>query len=318
MENSEKKELLVMPEPQNFGATIINKGEGIELQWPDEQSEKQFNDAMLQYIDCVNDELDAVESVERESEMRVVTDDDLEPDFLETTKADFEQDNGETPPLDEKDMEELEKQQIEFEKQVKFVIIGGNEPAVNQYFMDSLSQADGSIKIYELSVEEIKFIVNSRAEKQAETIAVSYLNDEGYRKRVNDWVLILMQNHIKSKMPDIDKETMRKYFDGEMELMFTKKTLKEASKLSWTEFDELMNSLKLFNIIKYDLDNPNLFSLTLNDNEIIENQKSELRHILNIGNAVVFNLLKSKHIKTDDVEKLEDVKSTILDIIGKI
>jgi hypothetical protein len=250
--------------------------------------------------------------------MRVVTDDDLEPDFLETTKADFEQDNGETPPLNQEDMEELEKQQIEFEKQVKFVIIGGNEPSVNQYFMDSLSQADGSIKIYELSVEEIKFIVNSRAEKQAETIAVSYLNDEGYRKRVNDWVLILMQNHIKSKMPDIDKETMRKYFDGEMELMFTKKTLKEASKLSWTEFDELMNSLKLFNIIKYDLDNPNLFSLTLNDNEIIENQKSELRHILNIGNAVVFNLLKSKHIKSDDVEKLEDVKSTILDIIGKI
>jgi len=279
MENIENK--LVEPKREDYGWESGNQE--TEGGWQIEGGEEAYQKAYSEYLESIAEEDDA-----------------LEEDVIKFV-ADSQNEEVKEP------IEEI----------IRFVIIGGNEPLVNSHFIDSLGAIQYPIRVYELTHEEIKFIINSRAEKQAETIAVDYLNDESYKRKVNEWVILLMQNHLKN-FPSLTPEETRQYFDGEVELLFTKKTLKEASRLSWKEFDELFNSLKLFSLIKYDEENQNLFSLTLNDSTIIENQKSELRQILNIGNAVIFNLLKSKFLSPDDAENLSNVKSTILESIEKI
>ena len=87
--------------------------------------------------------------------------------------------------ISEQEMEQNSKEREAAEKEFKFVIIGGNEPSVNEVFIESLKKQDIPISIFELTVEEMRFIVYSRAQKKAEETSVEYLQDEENKKGIS-------------------------------------------------------------------------------------------------------------------------------------
>ena len=224
--------------------------------------------------------------------------------------------NQDNPTQDLKQEEGIQEQEF------KFVIIGGNEPKVNDSFLKSLGESEVPVTIFELTTEEMKFIIHSRATKKAEEVSVDYLNDSGNKERVSNWVNILIKSHlerINSGKPKDLEYFLKRALDGEEEVYFTKKTLKQASKLSWSQFTELFKSMELFGVIKYtNEENPDLFTLIVNNEDIIKNQLVELKQFVNITIGKIQVLQKETKLDPKKKTSLESVKKSLIKISDKI
>lgn len=208
------------------------------------------------------------------------------------------------------------------EQEFKFVIIGGNDEAVNEHFLNSLKQANVPVTIFEMTTEEMKFIINSRAIKKAEETSVEYLNDESNKKNINDWVVMLIKNHLERMHPKNLKELeyqLTQALDGKQEVFFTKKNLKQASKLSWSQFEELFRTLELFGVVKYcNEENPDLFSLIVNKEDIIKNQIFEAKQFVNLTIGKIQVIQNESSLTAKDKTKFESIRKSLLKISDKI
>lgn len=206
------------------------------------------------------------------------------------------------------------------EKEFKFVIIGGNEPKVNDVFMKSIQDANMAISIFELTNDEMKFIINSRAEKKAEETAVEYLADGENKKRIDDWVKILIQNHLNRNYRGKElEELIKAVVDGNEKILFNKKQLKEASKLSWSNFNELFNNLELFGVVNYkDIESKSEFYLISNESDILKNQFQDLKQFVNLTIGKVVNLQNESKLKSVEKKNLESIKKSLLKVVDKI
>lgn len=218
--------------------------------------------------------------------------------------------------ISEQEMEKTSKEREAAEQEFKFIIIGGNEPSVNEVFLESLKKQNIPISIFEMTQDEMRFIVNSRAQKKAEETSVEYLQDEENKKRINEWVKLLINNHCKNMRykPDYIKMVM----DGEIHVYFNRTSLKRASNLSWSQFEELFSSLELFGVVSYDEVDPKIFHLVLNQEDVLKNQISELKQFINLGIGKVISLQNTKGITSEDKKKLTSIKKSLSNVVEKI
>ena len=232
-------------------------------------------------------------------------------------------DNQENPSQDLKQDETVSKAETNEiqELDLKFIIIGGNEPSVNESFIKTLNDHKFPITVFEMTVEEMKFIIHSRAQKKAEETSVAFLNEEANKNRIDGWVLLLIKNHLEKMHHGKPKDLefyLKRALDGEDEVFFTKKNLKQASGLSWSQFEELFRNLELFGVVKYCNDeNPDLFSLLVNNEDILKNHFHELKQFLNITIGKVMILLKEK-IEPIQKKNLESIRKTLLKASEKL
>jgi len=198
----------------------------------------------------------------------------------------------------------------------KFVIIGGNEPVVNEYFIEAMKKYEDQIVVFELTYDEMKFIINSRATVKAEEIAVDYLNETKNKERIEAWVRLLMENHIRATVPKhIQEETLTALLGGEREVMFTRKTLKVVSKLSWKNFDELFANLEMFGVVRYVSDDKSEFTLIMDRKKIIENQGADIKELLNVSLGKLLSLNQNKDITSKEKAKVKSISTKLSAII---
>lgn len=232
---------------------------------------------------------------------------------MEIVKESQEDLNIESSEL-QKQVEEREQS----EKEYKFVIIGGNEPLVNKHFIEAMKNSGVPINVFELDNEEMKFIINSRAQKTAEEMSVDYLQKEENKKQVNDWVKLLCKNHIEKLYPKSERaEAIDKCYSGELSIVFSKKTLKDASQLSWSNFNELFATLQLFNVVKYLDEELTDFILILNEEDITENQIIEIKQFIKLTIGKIDNLKESKLTKIQ-VKKFKSQKIKLQNIFESL
>lgn len=213
-----------------------------------------------------------------------------------------------------------ENEPIEFvevpKPEFKFVIIGGNEPVVNEYFIEAMKKYEDQITVFELTNDEMKFIINSRATVKAEELSVNYLNDPKNKERIDGWVKLLMENHIKGTVPKhIQEETLSALLGGEHEVIFTKKALKVASQLSWKEFNELFSNLELFGVVRYINDSQSEFTLIVDRKQVFENQNREVKELLNISLGKLLSFNSNPEITSKQKTKLKGLTSKLSTII---
>jgi hypothetical protein len=233
------------------------------------------------------------------------------------TSTELENDNGVEEPLNDDEMSQLSKDKENSEKEFKFVIIGGNEPSVNDSFVKSIEAAGIPITVFELTNEEMKFIINSRAEVKAQEASVDYLQNEENKKRVNEWCKLLIQNHLKRVHKGKEfSELIQKAYDSEIEISFTKKTLKQASNLSWKQFEELFGNLELFGVIKHFEDGS--FTLILNEEDVVKNQVFDFKQLLNLVIGKATSIQGEKKLSAKDKKKFESIKKTLYNVADKI
>lgn len=205
----------------------------------------------------------------------------------------------------------------ESQKEFKFVFVGGNEPMINEAFVKSLNEYGQPITVYELTNPEMRFIVNSRAEKQAEVIAVEYIKDQKNIDRANDFVNRLITNFLNfTYKGERLKEKLDSHLEGDLIITFTQKELKLASGMSWKEFNELFATLELFGLVRHNENST--FSLLSTQNDIFENKLNELKEMfrLSVGKVTVLRNLKST--KSKEKKKLDSIINKLSGIIEKM
>lgn len=198
----------------------------------------------------------------------------------------------------------------------KFVMIGGNEPLVNDYFIQAMKKYEDQISVFELTEEEMKFIISSRADKKAEEVSLNYLEDPKNKERVDMWVRMLIENHIKNVIPKQNQiPLLQSIIDGNNNLIFDKKSLKSASKLSWKNYEELFSTLELFGLVQYENEEQSKFYLILDRAKIIENQLAQVRQILSISLNKLSSLEKNPEVIKKEKTKIKNISTKLSTII---
>lgn len=220
----------------------------------------------------------------------------------------------------EKELIENSQEREQAEKDFKFVFVGGNEPLVNESFMNSLKVSNIPVAVFELTNEEMRIIMNRRARETAEETSVDYINNEENKAQAREWVKTLIHNHLlpKGKERSMDAQKLvEKAFDGDFEVVFTKTQLKRASGLSWSQFEELFSTLELFSLIKYTA-NPKEFTLLFDTSEIANNKIEEIKQFINLTVGKVIAIQKEEKFDADTNKKLKSIQRTFTNALDKL
>jgi hypothetical protein len=256
--------------------------------------------------DLKNKEVESTEEINTSS-VEVITEEIIDAGDLDDGNADTQ------------DFKKIDEERNQAEQEFKFVIIGGNEPAVNEHFVKAMKESGMPITVFELTTAEMKFIINSRAQVKAEETSVEYLQNEENKQRVNDWVKLLIERFLKATIhPKFLNETLQKALDGSVEVMFNKKDLKNCSQLSWSQFNELFSSLELFGVVKYDQNDRGKFSLVLKNEDILKNQMIEIKELIKLSLGKVISLNKNQTATAADKKRFKSLSTKLSNIVEKI
>lgn len=235
-------------------------------------------------------------------------------EFIEANKDDNYE--SESPA---ETLEAVEKGEEEI---MNFVMFGTNDKLVSDTFLNSLNETNHKVTIFELTSEEMRFIVNSRAKNKAEQTAVDYINSEESKEMVKDWVKTLSSNYIKSQYKRISIEELEKKMEeiisGETSIIFTRKTLKFCSGLSWKQFNELFSTMELMGVVKHIKEVKDHFTLVLDDSQLSENRMDELRELCLLVDGKTKAFLKKKEHFNEEQNKIMKSLSRRFDGIVKL
>lgn len=211
----------------------------------------------------------------------------------------------------------MENNQENKAQDFKFIIVGGNEPTVNKEILEGIEKSGQTVAVFELTKDEMKFIINSRAEKKAEETAVDQLNDQRNIDRCKEWVKIILENHVKlTYSPKIGMALLMDVLDGKQPLELSMKQFKDASKLSWSGAKELFGSLDLFGFVKHTDTHGKLFTLVVSEEpeEVFKNKIYDLKQFVKLAVGKVTPLVSDKSATPENKKLLKSVKTRLSNI----
>jgi Fe-S cluster assembly iron-binding protein IscA len=223
-------------------------------------------------------------------------------------------DNGQENPLTETEMAEMSEQKENSEKEFRFIIIGGNDSSLSAAILKVISEYEQQVSVFEMDNDEMKFIINSRAQKKAEETSVDYIANPENKKRIQDWCKMLIENFIKQNFKN-GEFLLKEVLDGRQQIWMTKKDLKKASNLSWSQFEELYGTLQLFGVVEFNEDEKNEFTLLLDSNQIIENKVNEAMQMLKLTNGKFASLLEDNNLNAEQKKNIKSLKTKISNIL---
>lgn len=225
-------------------------------------------------------------------------------------------DNGKEIPMSENEMQEISEQREQSEKEFKFIIVGGNDASVSAAILKVISEQEHQISIFEMDNDEMKFIINSRAQKKAEETSVDYINNPENKKRIQDWCKMLIENYIKQNFKN-SGSLLQDVLDGKQQICMNKKDLKKASNLSWSQFEELYVTLQLFGVVEFSEEDVNVkeFKLLLDNSLIIDNKINEAIQMLKLTNGKFASILEDDNLNAEQKKNIKSLKTKLSNIL---
>lgn len=187
---------------------------------------------------------------------------------------------------------EIEEAKVieETKDEVKFIMIGGNDPAMAKDIVEVLTDKATGATIYELDDEEMQFITNHRMRKAETDTMESYLAHEDNKNQAK---------YIATQFYDRWDE----FQNGEF---VSKSEVKKETTFSWKKFDEILATLDMFGHIAWS-DDKKSFKVILDDSDILANKKREAQAVLNIAKGHLVELQGMVTTKKEK-DKLETMK----------
>lgn len=233
---------------------------------------------------------------------------------VENVEENQQIDNGQENPLTETEMAEMSEQKENSEKEFRFIIIGGNDSSLSAAILKVISEYEQQVSVFEMDNDEMKFIINSRAQKKAEETSVDYIANPENKKRIQDWCKMLIENYIKQNFKN-PGNLLQNVLDCKQQIWMNKKDLKKASNLSWSQFEELYGTLQLFGVVEFNEDEKNEFTLLLDSNQIIENKVNEAMQMLKLTNGKFASLLEDNNLNSEQKKNIKSLKTKISNIL---
>lgn len=236
--------------------------------------------------------------------------------FVNDKNPDTDSD-GTNPEL-EKELLERAEEKEQAEKEMKFVIIGGNEPSINKSILDSINNTGIDISVFELTVAEMKFIINSRAEVRAQETSAEYIKNDENKKRIQDWCRILIQNYINKYYtlePEQREELIKSAYDGKKKILMERSRLKKVSGLSWSQFKELFGTLKLFGVVESPEGSEDEFYLLVDTEMVTKNKEIEITEMLKMTKGKIDLILESENMSDDSKKRMKSLRTKVNNLL---
>lgn len=174
----------------------------------------------------------------------------------------------------------------------KFLFLGQTEE-VDRITKYMKSQKDCTLIV--LSKDEMDLIVGSRVGKQKQEEVESFLDDDRHKLRAESLAM----------------EFIGRFGEAFDKGFVFKSSLKKATSLSWTRFEEVISTLDMFGFIAWPKDGKrDRLQVIVDDEKIIENRKVEIQRTLDFAIGQLISLQKSAEGKVD-TKKIEALKKSL-------
>jgi hypothetical protein len=190
-------------------------------------------------------------------------------------------------------METIQEDKTPIVKEVKqkFLFLGQTEE-VDRITKYMKSQKDCTLIV--LSKDEMDLIVGSRVGRQREEEVESFLDDDRHKQRAESLAM----------------EFMGRFGEGFDKGFVRLSSLKKATSLSWTKFNEVISTLDMFGFVSWNEGKRESLKIIVDKQKIIDNRKVEIQRTLDFALGQLISLQISSKGSIDS-KKIEALKKSL-------